>query len=314
MHDNRSNVPADTPRLRPPRRVRRRILRTTSAWPSLVTLGNGVAGFAAVHFATKPLPPEQIAAGEAAAGTWVAGNLVIAAWMIFAGMLCDAVDGSLARRTGQTSEFGAELDSLCDAVTFGVAPALLMLRAVQAELFSFVQEVDILPRATLAGRAVWFVAAVYASCALLRLARFNVENAPDPIGHRSFKGLPSPAAAMSVTSLVLLHAHLVSTTEPLLRAAWLPDLVIWLLPAVTLGSGLLMVSQVRFAHLANTYLRGRRPFSYIVWMAIIALAALTYFRIVLAVTSLAYVLSGPVRVAWRKWRGGMDRTDEDETD
>ncbi len=304
--DNRPTYPPDTPRGRAPRMAHRRILRTTSAWPSLVTLGNGIAGFTAIHFATKPLPPEQLAAGEAAAATWAAGNLVIAAWLIFAGMVCDAVDGSLARRTGHTSEFGAELDSLCDAITFGVAPALLMLRSVQAELFSFVQEVDILPRATLAGRAVWFIAAVYAACAVLRLARFNVENAPDPAAHRAFKGLPSPAAAMSVTSLVLLHEDLVSTAEPLLQAAWLSAITIWMLPAVTLAAGLLMVSQVRFVHLANTYLRGRRPFSYIVWMAVIALAALTYFRIVLAVTSLTYLLSGPVRLAWRKYRGELD--------
>ncbi|NLF33242.1 MAG: phosphatidylcholine/phosphatidylserine synthase [Planctomycetes bacterium] len=306
MHERRRDFLAGSPRPRPPRMARRRILRTTSAWPSLVTLGNGVAGFAAIHFATRPLPPTQIAAGETAADVWMAGNLVIAAWMIFVGLLCDALDGSLARRTGHTSEFGAQLDSLCDAVTFGVAPAVLMLRAVQSELFGFVQQVDILPHTTLAGRAVWFIAAVYAACALLRLARFNVENTPDVTGHMAFKGLPSPAAAMSVTSLVLLHEHVASGADPLLAAPWLSALAVWLLPAVTLASGLLMVSQIRFAHVANTYLRGRRPFRHIVWMAVIALAAIAYFHVVLVVVTMAYVLSGPVCLLWSRYRGKAD--------
>lgn len=273
--------------------VRRRILQSTSALPSLVTLGNGIAGFAAIHFATKPLPPEIIDGGQGAAEAWVAGNLVLAAWFILGGMVCDALDGRLARITGQTSEFGAQLDSLCDAVTFGIAPALLMLRTVQAELFPIVGEVDILPRAAVAGRAVWFIAAVYASCAILRLARFNVENQPDLSSHMEFRGLPSPAAAMSVASLVLFHGRLATVTEGWRTARWPGDVTIWAIPAITLAAALLMVSQLRYAHLANRYLQGRRPFGYIVAMVFVILAGLAYFREALVVVSTVYVFSGP---------------------
>jgi len=287
---------------REPGHVRSRILSGTAALPSLVTLGNGIAGFAAIHFATKPLLPGKIAEGEAAAAAWVAGNLVIAAWMIFGGMICDALDGRLARMTGQTSEFGAELDSLCDAITFGVAPAVLMLRTVQAQLYGFVQEVDILPSAGVAGRAVWFIAAMYACCAILRLARFNVENEPDLAAHMEFKGLPSPAAAMSVTSLVLLHEHVAAATEGWRAAAWLTRTVIWAIPVITLASALLMVSRIRFVHVANRYLRGRRSFGHIVTMAAIILAAVVYFRVALAAAFLAFVVSGPVQWLWRKAR------------
>lgn len=284
------------------RQIRHRIMRSTSALPSLVTLGNGIAGFAAIHFATKPLLPSKIAEGEAAAAAWVAGNLIIAAWMIFGGMLCDALDGRLARITGQTSEFGAELDSLCDAVTFGVAPAILMLRTVQAELFGFVQEVDILPGAGVAGRAVWFIAAMFACCAILRLARFNVENEPDLSSHQEFRGLPSPAAAMSVTSLVLLHGYFAAATEGWRTAEWLSEATIWALPVVSLISGLLMVSRIRFVHVANQYLQGRRSFAYIVTMAMIVLAAIVMFRVSFAAASLAFVLSGPIGELWRMVR------------
>jgi len=300
--------PAPGPRSdrRPPRlRPRRGIFVGTAAIPSLVTLGNGLAGFAAIHFATKPLPPQIIADGEAAATAWVAKNLVIAAWLLFLGMVCDALDGSLARMTRRTSEFGEQLDSLCDAISFGVAPAILMLRAVQGVLFPYVGEVDVGPQAALAGRAVWFIAALYACCAILRLARFNVETTADISAHMSFKGLPSPPAALSVVSLVLLHAHVPHLDASGWMADWMTPLLVWMMPVVTLAAGLLMVSRVRYPHLINQYLQGRRSFAYIVRVMIVALAAAVIidFQIALASMAMIYMLSGPVMLLWRKARG-----------
>ena len=267
-----------------------------------MTLGNGLAGFAAIHFATKPLPPQIIAAGEAAAAAWVAKNLVIAAWLLFLGMVCDALDGSLARMTRQTSEFGQQLDSLCDAISFGVAPAILMLRAVQGVLFPYVGEVDVGPGAALAGRAVWFIAALYTCCAILRLARFNVETERDISAHMSFKGLPTPPAALSVVSLVLLHAHTPSLDASGWLAEWGAPLLVWAMPVVTLIAGLLMVSRLRYPHLINQYLQGRRSFGYIVRVAIVALAATVIIDFQIALTGMAmiYLLSGPVLLLWRK--------------
>ncbi|GAG07100.1 unnamed protein product, partial [marine sediment metagenome] len=224
-------------------------------------------------------------------------------------------DGRIARMTGQTSEFGAQLDSLCDAVTFGVAPAILMLRTVQAELFPFVGEVDILPKAAVLGRAVWFIAAVYASCAILRLARFNVENTPDLSAHLEFKGMPSPAAAMTVSSLVLLHAHLPTFTEGWRSAGWLSQTVIWAIPVVTLASALLMVSQVRFPHLANKYLHGRKSFGHLVCMAIITVATVVYFRFALVTISMLFLFSGPVGLLWARKRAALrDEVAADDAD
>ncbi|NQU76099.1 MAG: phosphatidylcholine/phosphatidylserine synthase [Planctomycetes bacterium] len=282
------------------RGARDRILHKTAALPSLVTLGNGLAGFAAIHFATKPLPPAEIAKGQEACAAWVAGNLVIAAWLVFAGMICDALDGQLARMTRRTSEFGKQLDSLCDAITFGVAPAILMLHAVQGVLFPLFGEVTPLLHTAIAGRAVWFIAAVYACCAIMRLARFTVETKTDISSHMAFSGLPSPAAALSVVSLVLLHAHLLEP-QGWQAAPWLAETVVWAMPVITLITALLMVSRLRFTHVLNQYVQGRKPFGYIVRVAILVLAAIILgFQITLAASALLYVLSGPVHWLFNK--------------
>ena len=85
--------------------------------PSLLTLGNAACGFASITLAAN-MSPEKIAEG----GLYMAGLL------IFIAMAFDALDGPVARLAKQTSDFGAQLDSMCDAVSFGVAPAFLMLK------------------------------------------------------------------------------------------------------------------------------------------------------------------------------------------
>ena len=96
------------------------VLRSIAALPSLVTLMNGTAGFLSIHYATKA----GLGHAEGLA------NLTISAWLIFAALLFDALDGRVARMTRQSSDFGAMLDSLCDIISFGVAPAVLMVHAV----------------------------------------------------------------------------------------------------------------------------------------------------------------------------------------
>ena len=86
-----------------------------------MTLGNAACGFGAITFAAKVGPDP---AGE--------HDLFLSAVLIFLAMLFDMLDGSVARWAKQTSEFGAQLDSLCDAVSFGVAPAFLMLRIIHS--------------------------------------------------------------------------------------------------------------------------------------------------------------------------------------
>src|SRR5947209_17271630 len=111
-------------------------------------------------------------------------------------MLFDALDGYVARLSKSASKFGGELHSLCDAISFGVAPAFLLLRLGPG------WQRPILHQA-LAG-----IAALYMVCAVLRLARFNVENTPDPASHKRFRGLPSPGAAGCLASLAVLRGEL----------------------------------------------------------------------------------------------------------
>jgi CDP-diacylglycerol--serine O-phosphatidyltransferase len=151
--------------------------------PTLLTLGNAVCGFAAVVVASK-IDPHAPATDVlfAAAG-----------WLILAAMVFDALDGAAARLSKTASEFGGQLDSLCDAVSFGVAPAFVLLRLGQGWQSPVAQQV------------LAFIAVLYLSCTVLRLARFNTENSPDPAAHKRFKGLPSPGAAGCLATLAILR-------------------------------------------------------------------------------------------------------------
>jgi len=293
MMDERKSYAADRAEddlddgMPPRRRPRRRILRSTAALPALFTIANGLAGLGAVHFATK----DALGAAEL-------GNLALAAWLIFLAMLFDMLDGRLARMTRRTSDFGGQLDSLCDVISFGVAPAMLMLRTVVTVLRGQMQRLAFLPETlkhpAVVERVIWCVAAVYAACAVLRLARFNVENEPDESAHLDFRGLPSPGAAATVAGLVLLFNRLAQVDRGWRSSVWALLTVSLALPVVTLLCGLLMVSRFRYAHIINQYIRGRRPFSYLVKMVILLVAALLEPFVTMVVVTVAYTLSGPL--------------------
>src|SRR5262249_44765263 len=157
------------------------------------------------------------------------------------------------------TDFGGQLDSLADVISFGCAPAFLAL-----QLFNHAYLTLDAPMLT---RLIWASGALYVSCAALRLARFNVSNKHGEQHHFSFLGLPSPGAAGAVAGWVLLQR---SVAEHAAAAGadrgWQSALgslasgCLWLLPPLLLGTGLLMVSTIRYPHLVNRYLRGRRPF------------------------------------------------------
>lgn len=236
--------------------------------PSLVTLGNAVCGLVAVALLMKDEP------AYAAAG-----------YVIFLGMIFDALDGRVARFARVTSDFGGQLDSLSDGITFGAAPALLAHRLFMSEIGN-----PAFQRLTLA------LAAVYMGCALLRLARFNVENVHDEEAHMVFRGLPSPAAAGALVSLVILVSSF--------RAQGImPEVargIIWALPGAMLVLGLLMVSNVHYSHLLNQLVRGRRPLSHIVQIIlVIALLAFLQERAI-APIFVVYALSGPGKWLWSR--------------
>lgn len=278
----------------------RRPLPPLSVMPTLVTLGNLVAGFAAIHFASRPMDLTT---------RWGWSTLTVAGALIFLGMFLDAIDGTIARLVRSTSAIGAQLDSLADLVTFGIAPAFLMLRLVShyAGMDPLEEGGHLLgPEAdsTLA-RAAWAVAAVYVCCTALRLARFNVET-PSAAAedHRVFRGLPSPAAAGTVVSLVLLHERWLYKPRPLPGDFTLSlDRITALgVPAVALLCAIAMVSSLPYVHLVNRYLHGPRSFAYIARIIIPLVFALWWFQETLALGCTIYACSSPARRLWKSLR------------
>lgn len=266
----------------------RRRLRNTAVLPASFTLLNGLLGFAAIYYASKSGFGVILGASAEAIG-----NLKIAALLIFGAMICDMLDGRLARMTRTTSDFGAQLDSLCDMVSFGVAPAMLTLHtAISILRTQFDRHIPV-------ERVVWCIAAVYVACAVLRLARFNVETEQDESSHMNFRGLPTPAAAAGLGAMVLLFTSLMSD-----QISWLPQWALLIgmsitLPILTLACGLLMVSQFTYPHLVNHYIRGRRPFGYLVKMMLLILLLVMFKYKAMAVIVLIYIFAGPAQATWR---------------
>jgi CDP-diacylglycerol--serine O-phosphatidyltransferase len=203
--------------------------------PNLMTAGNLFCGFVAV---IKCIQARLITdAGEYAS---LHGNLSAfelytqAVWFILLAVVFDMLDGRLARWGGRTSLFGAEFDSLADVISFGVAPALMVFFLILAPRgdYQWFREFG------------WLIAFVYLLCGAVRLARFNVIT--NPLLHRSeaelhkdFVGLPIPAAAGTVASLVLLLLNLAANARELRQLTLA-------LPLLLILVAMLMVSTVRY--------------------------------------------------------------------
>ncbi len=272
------------------RKVKRhRRIRAISIAPAMLTLGNLLCGFAAIHFAARP----EYALHNPLLMKWLPTNLALSCYLIFAAMICDALDGRLARMARTTSDFGGQLDSLADIVSFGVAPAFIAVRLIMKTLASHAQAMDpfVSPAAeTIFGRFCWVAAALYLACAALRLARFNVENVPDESAHMQFKGLPVPGAAGTMIAVVLLSDQVIPEITSPEASKVLAKMVPWI--AIVLG--LMMVSRLPYVHVVNKLLRGKKPF----WSLVASIFVLMIFilkpKIVLAFALCGYALSGPV--------------------
>ncbi len=255
-------------------RVRKRPVKTITILPSLVTTLNGVCGFGAIVFAAGGSPIGQFN-----------NHMVIACYLIFAGMIADMMDGHIARLSQSTSSFGGQLDSLCDIISFGIAPAFIMLNLITGVL----AETD-LPSQPVIIRGLWLCALVYVCCTAIRLARFNVENEETHSeDHSTFTGLPSPAAAGLVCSLTLVYEMYEKTGS----TAIIPIL----LPLITLGAGVLMVTRIKYPHIPNHYLKGKKPISYLIKLLLPIWALIVYTEISLALFASGFALSGLIRAA-----------------
>lgn len=278
------------------RRIRRR-LPPVSVIPTLFTLGNLICGFAAIHYASKPINDTSLFGWSA---------LTVAGALVFFGMFFDGVDGSVARLTRSTSDLGAQLDSLSDVVTFGVAPAYMMLRLTSVYVGPEGGTTILGPEADNAyAKVIWSIAAVYVACTALRLARFNVETpSADVEDHRFFKGLASPGAGGTVASLILLHQHFIAVRYPIETPPAFERWTALGVPFVTLLCGLAMVSNVRYVHVVNQYLRGKRDFAYVVKIVIPLILLVWWPHQMLAVGFTVYALSGPARYVWLRIKRG----------
>ena len=233
---------------------RRALRRGVSLLPSLFTLANLYCGWACVVHAMR-------------------GEFATAAPFIGVAVVLDMLDGRIARMTGTTSEFGVQLDSLADLISFGMAPAVL---AFQWGLIPL-------------GRMGWAVGFVYLTAAALRLARFNIQTNHDK---RYFIGLPSPAAAGLVAATIFYFPEGLAAKPQ----AWL-GLVMLTVPA------LLMVSTIRFQSFKSFDLGMQGGYRILLLVAVFIGLLVTFPHEVLLVMAYSYFASGFIGTLMNKLKG-----------
>jgi len=258
---------------------RRRPSRGMYVLPSLFTAGNIAAGFYAITESVRGAVGDEHAFNRAA--------LAIGFAVVF-----DGVDGRVARMTRTTSDFGKELDSLADVVTFGVAPALLAwvwgFRMLSPTYLPEVRNA-VIPL----GVVVCFLFLICGAC---RLARFNISVNPQPRnpgrpGRKYFVGMPIPGAAGVLASVIHcfdgspIHDPRVS--------------IVWLL--LIAGTGFLMVSSWRFWSGKEIESSGRKPFQFFVWMGLAIAVVVAFSRYALISIALGYLVSGVVARLAYSW-------------
>jgi len=256
-------------------------IRTIAVFPTLLTLGNLICGFFAIVVAAridKPVMLENIDIGDTR-------NVMLSGCLIFVAMIFDGLDGYVARLARTSSDFGAQLDSLCDVVSFGVAPGFLLVK--MCPWFTYLHD-----------QAVWIIAAAFAACAALRLARFNVETSDDD-DHLYFSGLPSPAAAAVIAGFAIMFYTLRQNVNPLKEGV--DNVLQAILPFFGLLVALLMVSRIRYPHITNRVLRGQRSFGHVVAVVFFFVAIMVVQGYALPIAASAFVLYGPIHSAWEMW-------------
>lgn len=227
-------------------RIRKRMNVTIYVLPNLLTTANMFFGFFAIIYSIK-------------------GEFLMASYAIVAASVFDLLDGRVARLTGATSEFGAEYDSLCDLISFGLAPSLILfLWALQPF-----------------GRIGWMAAFFYVACGALRLARFNVQKTV--IDKAFFQGLPIPMAAGIVASSVLAFNDLGFEASKS-----------YLLLGITFLLGFTMVSNFRYRSFKDIDLKQRKPFTYLVIGVLLFSIIAIRPEVMLFVTFMTYATLGAI--------------------
>ena len=295
MHDsqtpeNRPHSPAPFPATSPAPALARRPRKGIYIVPNSITLAALFCGFYAIVMAIN-------------------GRFDFATSGIFAAMVLDGMDGRAARMMHAQSAFGEQMDSLCDMVSFGVAPALVAYEWALRPL----------------GRWGWIAAFVYCACAALRLARFNVNTAV--VDKRYFQGLPSPAAAALVGGFIWLTSAMLLAHKdvPIFRSLF--GLLVhaplergdlsWTLFAITLLAGLTMVTNIPYYSFKDLGGRRSMPFVMLVLVALLLAVISIEPATLLFLLFVGYALSGYLIYAWRKAKGqhaSIVSTSTDEPD
>jgi CDP-diacylglycerol--serine O-phosphatidyltransferase len=226
---------------------RKRFRRTISLIPTIFTVGNIFFGFYSIISVFH-------------------GQFDQAARLIGFAVICDMLDGRLARLTNTTSEMGMQLDSLSDVISFGVAPAILIN-------FWVFQQVTPIGWIAPFGMLTSFI---FVICGAMRLARFNVM-AP---GHKDFVGMPIPAAGGFIAALV----HLIKVPEKTLTGAVFMLVIVYAL-------ALLMISTIRYPGFKNLQPAKGRSIN-VLFLAILVAGIYFYSEIVLILLASLYALSG----------------------
>ena len=221
------------------------------------------------------------------------GRFEAAAYGIFASAVLDSLDGRVARMTHSQSAFGEQMDSLCDMVSFGAAPALIVYEWALRDL----------------GKWGWFPAFVYIAGAALRLARFNTNIGI--VDKRYFQGLPSPAAAALVMGLIWV------ADDAGMRSVTKIDWLAWTAFAVTLFAGLSMVTNAPFYSFKDVSFKRSVPFIVIVAIALGIAVINIHPPIVLFALFCIYGMSGYAVYAYKRAKGtpvSVIATSTDEPD
>ncbi len=203
----------------------------------------------------------------------MSGNFNEAGWAILIAGVCDGLDGRIARLTNTQSAFGAQFDSLSDMVSFGVAPALIMFSWAFDSL----------------GNVGWAASFIYMSCAALRLARFNVQLGT--VDKRFFVGLASPLAAGLVTFVPWVAFRYQVEVTPLIS---------WLAAALTVFTGLLMVSNYKYYSFKELQFKGTVPYMVFLFTVVLLVIIAQNPHEVLLTICIIYAASGPVNWVYRR--------------
>ncbi|MEZ4703845.1 MAG: CDP-diacylglycerol--serine O-phosphatidyltransferase [Bdellovibrionota bacterium] len=199
------------------------------------------------------------------------GSLRNACLAIVAAMVFDAMDGRVARSTNSASQFGAEFDSLCDVVSFGVAPSLMMFIWLLQDF----------------GRLGWLACFLFVVCSALRLARFNVQS--KSIEKSDFQGLPTPMSAFMITSIIFLSPTVSHAQAYILER----EVLGWSILSLTYMLSFLMISPIRYRGFKSTSLAEKHSLNLFFVLILIFVTWAIKPRFFFLLLSLTYVLSGP---------------------